>query len=78
MSFVNTSTAVYVYINGQNVSEYLIEGSISDDSVYTNSIITTTGSMSLGVTPSVLDFNRTIYPIKVGNYFDYKQPDKSS
>lgn len=63
MSFVNTSTAVYVYINGQNVSEYLIEGSLSDDSVYTNSIITTTGSMSLGVTPSVLDFNRTIYPI---------------
>ena len=63
MSFVNTSTAVYVYINGQDVSEYLIEGSLSDDSVYTNSIITTTGSMSLGVTPSVLDFNRTIYPI---------------
>lgn len=63
MSFVNTSTAVYVYINGQDVSEYLIEGSLSDDSVYTNSIITTTGSITLGVTPNVLDFNRTIYPI---------------
>lgn len=63
MSFINTSTAVYVYINGQDVSQYLIQGSLSDSSVYTNSIITTTGQITLGTSPAVLDFNRTIYPI---------------
>ena len=63
MSFVNTSTAVYVYINGEDVSEYLLEGSLSDDSVYTNSIVTTTGQLVLGTSSDILDFNRTLYPI---------------
>lgn len=63
MSFINTSTAVYVYINGQDVSQYLIQGSLSDSSVYTNNIITTTGQITLGTSSAILDFNRTIYPI---------------
>jgi len=63
MSFVNTSTAVYVYVNGLDVSQYLIEGSLSDSSVYNNSIITTTGQITLGTSPAILDFNRTTYPI---------------
>lgn len=63
MSFVNTSRAIYVYINGSNVSDYLISGELSDDSVYTNSIITTTGTITLGGDSSVLDFDRSLYPI---------------
>lgn len=63
MSYINTSTAVFVYINGTDVSNYLIEGSLSDDSAYTNNIITTTGQIVLGGSSAVLDFNRTLYPI---------------
>ena len=63
MSFVNTSRAVYVYINGIGVSDYLISGELSDDSVYTNSVITTTGTITLGGSSSVLDFDRSLYPI---------------
>lgn len=63
MSYINTSTAVYVYINDVDVSEYLIEGSLSDDSAYTNQIITTTGQIVLGTTTSILDFDRSSFPI---------------
>ena len=63
MSFVNSTNAIYVYIGGQNVSDYVIEGSLSDDSVYTNTIITTTGTITLGGSTSILDFDRSQFPI---------------
>ena len=63
MSYINSSRAVYVYINDVDVSQYLLEGSLSDDSAYTNNIITTTGEIILGTDNAVLDFNRTTWPI---------------
>lgn len=63
MSYINSANGVSIYINGVDVTEYLIQGSLSDDSVYANSIITTTGQITLGGSTSVFDFNRTQYPI---------------
>lgn len=63
MSFVNTTTSIYVYINDEDVSSYLIQGSLSDDSAYSNTIITTRGQIILGTNELTLDFNKTIYPI---------------
>jgi len=63
MSFVNSTSAVYIYINGEDLSDYLISGSLSDDSAYTNSIITTKGQIALGVDDYVLDFDRSKFPI---------------
>ena len=63
MSYINTATGVSIYINGVDRTEYLIQGSLSDDSVYSNSIITTTGQIILGGSTDVFDFNRTQYPI---------------
>lgn len=63
MSFVNSTRAVYVYINDVNVSQYLISGELSDDSVYTDTIIKTTGTITLGGSNDILDFDRSSYPI---------------
>lgn len=63
MSFVNSTRAVYVYINDENVSEHLISGELSDDSVYTETIIKTTGTIRLGGSSDILDFDRSLYPI---------------
>jgi len=63
MSFVNSTSAVYLFINGENLSEYLISGSLSDDSVYTNSIITTRGQIVLGTDDYILDFSKSKFPI---------------
>ena len=61
-------TEVKVYINGIDVSQYLIQGSISEDSAYSSNIITCTGQIVLGGTTEVLDFNRTKY--KIGSAVD--------
>ena len=63
MSFINTATRTYIYINNEDVSEYLIQGSLSDDSVYSSTIVTTRGQIVLGTNELTLDFNKTIYPI---------------
>lgn len=63
MSYINTSTAVFVFINNVDVSQYLIQGSLSDSSAYTDNIITTTGQIILGGNGAVLDFERNLYPI---------------
>lgn len=63
MSYINTSSAVFVFINNVDVSQYLIQGSLSDSSAYTDNIITTTGQIVLGGNGAVLDFDRSLYPI---------------
>lgn len=68
MSYINTTTGVKVYINGIDVSQYLIQGSISEDSAYSSNIITCRGQIVLGGTTAILDFNRTKY--KIGSAVD--------
>lgn len=63
MSYINTTAGVYVFINGTDVSEYLIDGELSDSSAYTNQIVTTTGNITLGTSTGILDFNRSTFPI---------------
>lgn len=63
MSYVNLATKVKVYANGEDVSDYLIQGTLSDDSAYTNSIVKTTGQIVLGTDTRILDFDRTRFPI---------------
>lgn len=60
---INTTAKVRVFINGSDYTDYLVEGSISDDSAYTSNIITSTGSLKLAGSSSVLDFNKTTFPV---------------
>lgn len=63
MSYINASTEIKLYINDVDVTQYLIQGSISEDSAYSSSIITSRGQIVLGGTTDIYDFNRTKYPI---------------
>jgi len=63
MSYINTSNGVKLWINDINYTEYLIQGSLSDDSVYSSNIIATRGQIVLGTSESILDFNKTQFPI---------------
>ena len=63
MSYINSTTEIKLYINNIDVSQYLIQGSISEDSVYSSTIITSRGQIVLGGTTNIFDFNRTKYPI---------------
>ena len=60
---INTTAKVRVFINGSDYTDYLVEGSISDDSAYTSNIITSTGTLKLAGSSSVLDFNKTTFPV---------------
>lgn len=60
---MNATGKIRVFINEVDYSEFLVEGSISDDSAYSTSIITTTGSMKLAGSADVLDFNKNKFPI---------------
>ena len=68
MTFVNATRETRVYISSSttvtaDVTDLLIGGNLSDDSAYTNSIITTTGQVVLGTSNSALDIDQTTYPI---------------
>ena len=63
MSMINLSSEVKLYINNEDYTEYLIEGSLSDDSAYSSNIITTKGTIVLGGDTSILDFKKTLFPI---------------
>ena len=68
MTFVNATRETRVYIststtNTVDVTNLLIGGNLSDDSAYTNSIITTSGQVILGTSNSALDIDQTTYPI---------------
>lgn len=60
---INSTGKVRVFINEVDYSDFLVEGSITDDSAYTNTIITSSGSMKLAGSSSVLDFNKNAFPI---------------
>lgn len=60
---INASSKIRLYINGREYTDYLIEGSISDDSAYSTNIITSKGSIVLGGDTSILDFNKKLFPI---------------
>ena len=60
---INSTAKIRVFINGLDYTDYLVEGSISDDSAYTSNIITSTGSLKLAGSADVLDFNKTIFPV---------------
>ena len=60
---INASSKIRLYINNQEYTDYLIEGSLSDDSAYTSNIITTKGTIVLGGDTSILDFKKTLFPI---------------
>jgi hypothetical protein len=63
MALVNTSGKTKLFINEINYSDYLIEGNISDDSAYSTNIITSKGSITLGGDTTILDFNKTKFPV---------------
>lgn len=66
MSLINTSTKTLVWINGTDVSEYIISGSVSDESTLASSIISTTGSIELAGSSNralILDYDRVNFPI---------------
>ena len=63
MALVNASGKVRVFINEVNYSDYLIEGSTTDDSAYSTNIITSKGTITLGGDTSILDFNKTLFPL---------------
>lgn len=63
MAYNNLSHKVFVYINNEDVSEYLIQGSFSEDSAYTSNIITTRGQVTLGTENTVLDINKERFKI---------------
>ena len=59
----NATSGITLYINGEDYSQYLIEGQLSDDSAYSTNIITTNGTIKLAGGTEVLDFNKTTFPI---------------
>ncbi len=63
MTMINTTSKIRLYINNVEYTDYLIEGSLSDDSAYTTNIITTKGTIVLGGDTSIIDFNKTLFPI---------------
>jgi hypothetical protein len=63
MTLANTTSKIRLYINGTDYSDFLIEGSTSDDSAYSTNIITTKGSIVLGGDTSILDYNKTLFPL---------------
>lgn len=65
MALVNTTVKNRVWINGIEVTEALISGSVSDDSAYSGSIITSRGDLTFSNwagTQNMLDFDRTVFP----------------
>lgn len=76
MSFVNTTTKTRVIIGGKDVSSHVIEANISDDSAYSNYIITTSGEITLAAEAGgydILDIEQTAFPIgsKINVYITY-------
>lgn len=63
MALANATSKIRLFINEADYSDYLVEGSISDDSAYSTNIITSKGSVKLAGDTSILDYNKTLFPI---------------
>lgn len=59
----NASTKIRLFINEEDYSDFLVEGSVSDDSAYTNNIITCNGTIKLAGSADILDYNKTKFPV---------------
>lgn len=65
MSYVNTTTPTRIWINGREYTDFLLSGSVSDESSLTTSIIKTTGTIVLGgVHDSIITRE---FPLPVGS-----------
>lgn len=76
MSFINTTTKTRVIVNGTDVSEYVIEGNVSDESNYSSNIIKTSGTIQLAQTlrgSNIIDIDQITFPIgsRVSVYVTY-------
>ena len=60
---MNATGKIRVFINEQDYSDFLVEGSISDESAYSTNIITTTGTMKFAGSSDILDFDKTKFPV---------------
>ena len=60
---MNATGKIKVYINGVDYSDFLVDGSVSDDSAYSTNIITSRGTMKLAGSADVLDYNKTKFPV---------------
>lgn len=65
MGIINTTKGVRVYVNGVDMSNFFLTGTVTDSSILASSIITTTGSLSFNGGPNnqYLDFKKSIFPI---------------
>lgn len=48
MSYINTTTPTRIWINGKEYTEFMVSGSVSDESTLSNSIVKTSGTITLG------------------------------
>jgi hypothetical protein len=48
MAYINTTTPTRVWLGDEEVTQYVLSGSVSDDSTLSNSIIKTSGTITLG------------------------------
>lgn len=63
MTLANATTKLVLFINEVDYSDYLVDGNISDDSVYAANIITSRGNIKLAGDTTILDYNKTLFPI---------------
>ena len=63
MSYINTTNQIKLFVNSVDLTDFLLQGSITEDSAYSSNIITCRGKIVLGGTTDLFDFNRTKYPI---------------
>lgn len=66
MAYINTATKNFVYVNNIDVSENVIQGSVSEESPLASNIISSTGELTLGGFSnafSVYDFHKTQFPV---------------
>ena len=66
MAYINTSARNFVYVNNIDVSENVIQGSVSEESSLTSNVISSTGEITLGGFSnafSVYDFYKTDFPV---------------
>jgi hypothetical protein len=65
MSYINTTTPTRVWINGKEYTDFLLSGSVSDESSLANSIIKTTGTIELGGVHDSLVMKE--FPLPIGS-----------
>lgn len=65
MSYVNTTTPTRIWINNKEYTDFLISGSVSDESTLTSAIAKTSGTITLGGVHNSLIVNE--FPLPIGS-----------